>query len=64
MSNKTIVKRKVLGLSDKVSIITEIEGGKKQTDVAKDRNLSQSTVQAIWSKRTTKGNYQHFIGEI
>ena len=43
-------KRKSIQLSEKVAIIHEIENGKKQVDVIKERKLAQSTMFKIFGK--------------
>lgn len=49
--NNLVHKRKSFALKDKCQIIYDIQSGKKQKDVCRDRNLSKSTVGTIWKNR-------------
>lgn len=50
MSNNT-QKRKSFSLKDKCDIIRDLQSGKKQIDVCRERNLSKSTVGTIWKNK-------------
>ena len=43
--------RKAVDLSTKISIIRDLENGKKQTKIAEELHLPRSTIQTIWSCR-------------
>lgn len=51
LNNTSINRRKTFSIGEKLEIIELIRSGKKQTDVAKVKGLSQSTFQIIWSQR-------------
>lgn len=58
-------KRGDLSLQEKMLIINELDQGKSQTQVAKDRQLPKSTVQGIWSHRATiSANYVEFAPKV
>jgi hypothetical protein len=44
-------KRNALSLEQKIAIIDEIQGGKKQSVVAASHNIAKTTVNTIWSDR-------------
>lgn len=44
-------RRLVFTLDDKVNIVRELENGKTQSDVCKERKLTKSTVSTIWKNR-------------
>lgn len=46
-----VQKRKSFALKDKCQIIYDLQSGKKQKDVCRERNLSKSTVGTIWKNR-------------